>query len=45
MSIPLEEVTESGTWGWGITNQNFAVCERVGYDDSDRPMLTLPPRP
>ena len=45
MSIPLEEVTESGTWGWGITNQSFAVCERVGYDDSDRPMLALPPRP
>ena len=45
MSIPLEEVTESGTWGWGITNQSFAVCERVGYDDSDRPTLALPPRP
>ncbi len=45
ISIPLEEVTESGTWGWGITNQSFAVCERVGYDDSDRPTLALPPRP
>ncbi len=45
MTIPVEEVTETGTWGWGITNQNFAVCERVGYDDTDRPMLALPPRP
>lgn len=45
MSIPIEEVTESGTWGWGITNQSFAVCERVGYDDSDRPTLALPLRP
>ncbi len=45
MSIPFEEVTEIGTWGLGITNQSFAVCERVGYDDSDRPTLALPPRP
>ncbi len=45
MTIPIEEVTESGTWGWGLTNQSFSVCERVGYDDSDRPTLALPPRP
>lgn len=45
MSVPVEEITESGTWGWGLTNQSFSVCERVGYDDSDRPILALPPRP
>ena len=45
MSVPIEEVTSTGTWGWGLTNAAYAVCERVGYDDSDRPTLALPPRP
>ena len=45
MAVPFEEVVETGTWGWGLTNQNFAVCERVGYDENDRPSLSLPPRP
>ncbi|MFQ5932050.1 MAG: hypothetical protein ACE5MM_06565 [Nitrospiraceae bacterium] len=43
--VPFEQVAEMGTWGWGLTNQAFAVCERVGYDESDRPSLELPPRP
>ena len=45
MTIPFDEVVETGTWGWGLTNQAFAVCERVGYDGNDRPSLALPPRP
>jgi hypothetical protein len=45
MAVPIEEVTPTGTWGWALTNAAYAVCERVGYDDSDRPSLALPPRP
>ncbi len=45
MTLPFEEVVETSTWGWGLTNQNFAVCERVGYDENDRPSLALLPRP
>ena len=45
ITVPYEELVETSTWGWGLTNQNFAVCERVGYDENDRPSLALPPRP
>jgi hypothetical protein len=45
IAVPIKEVTPIGTWGWGLTNAAYAVCERVGYDDSDRPTLALPPRP
>jgi hypothetical protein len=45
MAVPIDEVTPTGTWGWGLTTSSYSVCERVGYDDSDRPTLALPPRP
>ena len=44
-SVPIEEVAPNGTWGWGLTTGSYSVCERVGYDDTDRPSLALPPRP
>jgi hypothetical protein len=44
-SVPIEEVAPNGTWGWGLTTASYSVCERVGYDDGDRPSLALPPRP
>ncbi len=45
LSVPVEEVVPNGTWGWGLTTSSYSVCERVGYDDNDRPSLSLPPRP
>ena len=45
MIVPFEEVASNGTWGWGLTNHSFSVCEQVGYDETDRPSLALPPRP
>ncbi|GMR10488.1 MAG: hypothetical protein BMS9Abin28_1309 [Anaerolineae bacterium] len=44
-SVPIEEVAPNGTWGWGLTTASYSVCERVGYDDSNRPSLALPPPP
>ncbi|MFV1859418.1 MAG: hypothetical protein ACC647_08710 [Anaerolineales bacterium] len=44
-SVPIEEVAPNGTWGWGLTTPSYSVCERVGYDDNDRPSLVLPPLP
>ena len=44
-SVPIEEVAPNGTWGWGLTTASYSVCERVGYDENDRPSLSLPPMP
>jgi hypothetical protein len=43
-TVPFEEVAPTGMWGWGLTNASYGVCERVGYDDNDRPSLPLLPR-
>lgn len=44
-SVPVDEVAPNGTWGWGLTTSSYSVCERVGYDENDRPSLALPPLP
>ena len=44
-SVPIDEVAPNGKWGWGLTTASYSVCERVGYDENDRPSLALPPMP
>ncbi len=43
-AVPIGEVAQNASWGWGLTNASYSVCERVGYGEDDRPSLPLPPR-